>query len=127
MKTFTKASLSLALVAAFSGTPALAAPPPNHAQSEITHLFDTLEKSGCRFGRNGSWYDGAKARSHLASKYDYISARTTLDSAEAFIDLAASRSSLSGQAYEVDCPGAGVRPSAQWLKEELGRYRRQAS
>ena len=127
MTTLTKASLLLALAAAFSGAPAVAAPSPNQARGEITHLFDALEKSGCRFGRNGSWYDGAKARSHLASKYDYLSARATVDSAEAFIELAASRSSMSGQAYEVDCPGAGVRPSAQWLKEELGRYRRQAS
>ncbi len=127
MTTLTKAGLLLALAAAFSGAPAVAAPPPSQAQGEITHLFDALEKSGCRFGRNGSWYDGAKARSHLASKYDYLSARSTVDSAEAFIDLAASRSSMSGQAYEVDCPGAGVRPSAQWLKEELGRYRHQAS
>ena len=117
----------MAVAAAFSAAPAVAAPVPGQARGEITHLFDALEKSGCRFGRNGSWYDGAKARSHLASKYDYLSARTTLDSAEAFVDLAASRSSMSGQAYEVDCPGAGVRPSAQWLKEELGRYRRQAS
>lgn len=127
MTTLAKAGLLLALAVALSGTPAEAAPPPSGAQGEVTHLLDALEKSGCRFGRNGSWYDGAKARSHLASKYDYLSARATLDSAEAFIDLAASRSSSSGQAYEVDCPDAGVRPSAQWLKEELGRYRRQAS
>jgi len=31
-------------------------------QSEIAHLLDYMEKSGCRFCRNGTWYNGRKSR-----------------------------------------------------------------
>ena len=104
---------------------ALAQPTPLAArtQAEIDHLFAYIAASGCRFSRNGSWHDMAEARSHVATKYDWLMARGMIDSAETFIDRAASRSSLSGSDYLVQCPGAPAEPTGGWLKQELARYR----
>ena len=60
-------------------------------------------------------------------KYEYLSGRGAVDSAEAFIEQGASRSSMSGEPYEVQCPGQGSLPSGQWLQEELRRYRQRPS
>ena len=41
------------------------AAPSAAAQREISGLMQALERSGCRFQRNGSWHDAAEAKSHL--------------------------------------------------------------
>lgn len=105
--------------AALLSAAAHAAPP----QTEITHLLDYLAKSGCEFNRNGSWYAGPAARSHLQDKADYLAKRNQLTSAEAFIKLAATESSVSGKPYQVRCGAAAPVPSAAWLGDELKRYR----
>ena len=92
-------------------------------RTEIAALLDRLAASGCRFQRNGQWYAGEQARDHLQRKLDYLAKRTTLTSTEQFIELAATRSSLSGQAYQVQCGEAPALASSAWLLEELGRLR----
>lgn len=105
----------------------LAAGPLAHgqanAQMEIDHLMDFVDRSGCRFFRNGSWYDSHKARSHLEQKRDYLAKRNMLPTAESFIDRAASRSSLSGKPYMVQCGDGPTISSANWLTNELTRFR----
>jgi hypothetical protein len=96
---------------------------PARAQTEIDHLFEYIAKSDCKFSRNGAWHDMVMARSHVNSKYEWLKERGKIDSAESFIDNAATRSSLSGQDYLVQCPGAEATPSASWLKAELKRFR----
>jgi len=56
-------------------------------------------------------------------KYEYLRDRGPIDSAEAFIDNAASRSSLSGMDYQVQCPGNPAVPAGRWLRDELARFR----
>jgi hypothetical protein len=92
------------------------------ATQEINSLLDFVEHSECRFVRNGSEYPGAQARAHLEKKLEYLEERDKITSAENFIDLAATQSSVSGRAYEVRCP-AGVQPADTWLKTELQRQR----
>lgn len=87
---------------------------------EIASLLDFIAASGCTFTRNGTDYDSAAARDHIAMKYDYV--RSRVKTTEEFIEYAASRSSLSGKLYTVDCAGK-VIPSAEWLKAELARLR----
>src|SRR6267143_388200 len=77
---------------------------PVRTQAEIDHLFTYIADSSCRFNRNGSWHDMATAKSHVATKYDWLIGRGMIDSAETFIDKAASRSSFSGSDYLVQCP-----------------------
>jgi len=77
---------------------ARAAPPPA-AETEINHLLGLMENSGCEFFRNGTWYDAQRAAAHLRSKYTALAVNAQIETAEDFIDKAASRSSTSGQDY----------------------------
>ncbi|MCE5977606.1 DUF5329 domain-containing protein [Pseudomonas sp. JR33AA] len=89
---------------------------------EITGLLDFVEHSDCTFVRNGAEYSGPRAREHLEQKLNYLESRNRVKSAEDFIDLAATKSSLSGRAYEVRCSG-GMEPAGIWLRRELQRQR----
>ncbi len=101
----------------------LHAAPGAAARAEIGGLMQALEDSGCRFQRNGSWHDAAEARSHLQRKYDYLLKRGLADSAEQFIERAASRSSISGKPYRVACPGRTEQDAAPWFRQQLLRLR----
>jgi hypothetical protein len=100
---------------------ASAAPTPK-VKAEIAGLMDALSSSGCRFQRNGSWHDADEARAHLQRKYDYLLKKDKVDSAEQFIERAASASSMSGRAYRVRCDGK-EQDAASWLNGQLRRLR----
>lgn len=102
--------------------PSLAAPTPK-AQREIQGLLDALSASSCEFQRNGTWHGRDEARKHLQRKYDYLIKRDLADTAEQFIERAASKSSMSGRAYQVRCPGQPVQPAATWFKARLDALR----
>jgi hypothetical protein len=104
-----------------------AAPLAPRTQAEIDHLLDYIAHSDCRFYRNGSWHGMEEARSHVSTKLEYLRERGQVDSAEAFIEKAASRSSLSGKPYQVECAGMPALASEDWLKAELDRWRRAKS
>ncbi len=87
---------------------------------EIQHLLDYVGGSGCSFVRNGVESDATEARQHLQTKYAY--AKGHVGSAEDFIRLAASRSSMTGEPYLVRC-GTSQFLSGDWLTDELRRYR----
>jgi len=115
--------LALAVLLGSAPTDSIAAPLAS-VQVEIDHLFGYLERSGCRFNRNGTWYAALEASDHLKKKRDYLVRKGLLSTTESFIELAASKSSISGQPYLVECPGAPARESALWFQDELARYRR---
>jgi len=116
---------ALSLAVALHG--AAQAAPDARAQAEIAHLLEYVATPGCQFQRNGSWHDGAEARSHLQQKYDYLVKRKLVTDAESFIARAATESSMSGSAYQVKCGGGKAVASAVWLKEELVRFRGRAA
>lgn len=91
---------------------------------EIEHLFTHLEKSGCEFNRNGSWYTASEATAHLKKKYDYLVKKDMIADAESFIDKAASESSISGKSYQVKCDGKPIVNSKEWFSEELLNFRK---
>lgn len=103
--------------------PAAQAAPPAIAVAEINYLLDFVDRSGCKFYRNGTWYDSHRAQSHLRDKYNYLVARDRIKSAEDFIDQAATQSSFSGQAYQIRCEAGPVVPSNRWLQTALNSYR----
>ena len=118
MKTLLSFSLGLLL-----GLPLLAqAAPSEKAKAEIAGLMDGLAKSGCQFQRNGDWHEAAEARAHLQRKYDYLLKKGKVDSAEQFIERAASASSMSGRAYRVQCNGK-EQDAAIWFDGQLKRLR----
>ena len=101
---------------------ALAAPSPA-AKKEIGQLMDALSHSDCRFQRNGSWYGATEARAHLQRKYDYLLKKDKVDTAEQFIERAASQSSISGKAYRIACPGQPEQTASAWFGARLQALR----
>ncbi len=111
---------------------AFAAAAPAHAgdmvskqsqmDAEVNALLVEMRASGCRFNRNGSWYDAADASEHLNKKYDYL--RSRLSSTEQFIEKGGSTSSMSGKAYQVQCGDAKAVTSGEWLTTRLGELRK---
>jgi hypothetical protein len=89
-------------------------------EEEIAHLLQYIEQSECLFTRNGKEHGSVDAREHIAKKYYYV--RKRVKAAEDFIERAATKSSMTGQAYLVRCEGT-VFPTAEWLKGELERFR----
>lgn len=100
----------------------LQAAPSPLAKAEIDDLLNFVEHSDCRFVRNGSEYPATEARAHLQKKLDYLENKGLVDSAEDFIERAATKSSMSGKAYQVNCPN-GTQDASTWLNTELQRLR----
>ena len=94
------------------------------AQREIDGLLRAVGGSGCHFMRSGSAHSAAEAQQHLHKKYSYLAARNQLASAEDFIDKAATRSSMSGQAYAIRCGDSPSVRSDEWLRGRLQLIRR---
>ena len=113
-----------ALVALASIAPTGRAKAPSPAAREIEQLITALGASGCEFQRNGRWHDAAQAQAHLRQKYEWLRKRDLVDSAEQFIEGAGSKSSSTGHAYQVRCPGRPAVTSAAWLRARLVQIRR---
>lgn len=107
----------------FAVASAVAAPPPG-ASREVEQLIASLGASGCDFQRNGSWYPAKKAEEHLRRKYERLRERNLATTAEQFIERAGTKSSMSGRAYQVRCPGQPVAASAAWLRARLLEMRK---
>ncbi len=112
-----------ALVAGCALGAAAAAPLPPAARAEVDALLGRLQSSGCEFSRNGSWYAGTEARAHLLKKLEFLEGKGQVTTAEQFIALGASASSVSGKPYLVRCAGKPAVPSAGWLTGELQQLR----
>ena len=95
------------------------------AEAEIDYLITSVGESGCTFIRNGSRHEAEDAASHMRLKYRRGKRYAT--TAELFIERLASKSSMSGKLYTIDCPGSEIVPSGEWLAERLQEYRAQAS
>lgn len=104
----------------------IAAPTSAPVRAEIEALLSKLQASGCQFNRNGSWYSGSEAKVHLLRKLEYVEGKGTVQSTEHFIELAASKSSFSGRAYQVRCGGQAPVASQVWLIQQLAFVREPA-
>jgi hypothetical protein len=92
----------------------------NNTEQEIQHLFEFISQSDCIFIRNYTEYPAMEARDHMQTKYDY--AKRWVGSAEQFIERIATKSSISGNRYQVRCQGE-LLYTDNWLRQELERYR----
>lgn len=115
--------LGLLLLGLVFTAAAAAQPLAPATRSEIDGLLSRLETSGCEFNRNGIWYTGGEAKAHLMGKLKYLEDKGMVQTAEQFIERAASSSSMSGQAYLVRCVGAPSVPSSKWLFAQLQAMR----
>jgi len=93
------------------------------SRAEIDHLLEYLGQSECRFERNDKWYEASDAVAHLNRKLSWLLKRGLVDSAEQFIERAASESSRSGKPYQVQCGTGPPVTSREWFTAELERLR----
>ena len=111
--------LSILLTLVLAPLAVTAEPMPAAAKAEVTAAFARLEASGCKFNRNGKWYTGTQAREHLQKKLDYAEKKTSLKTAEEFIAVAASKSSTTGEPYQVKCADKPPVLSSVWLQRQV--------
>ena len=105
-----------------SGTMGTAAETVSPAESTaaIEYLLDLMAGSSLEFVRNGKTHTGAEAATHVRRKYEHYADR--IESPEDFIELAATKSLLSGKLYRVRTTDGAV-PTAEWLSGALAEYR----
>ncbi|MBQ4834751.1 DUF5329 domain-containing protein [Pseudoalteromonas luteoviolacea] len=89
--------------------------------TEVQHLLAFIEAANCQYERNGTMHSAQDAKAHIYKKYNYY--QDDINSAEDFIRLAATKSSLSGKHYQIHCPNKPVTKSSEWLLAELAKYR----
>jgi len=88
--------------------------------ADIEYLLDRVEHSDYIFIRNGSEHNGAEAAKHMRRKYEYFLEKGEIVTVEDFIDLAGTKSLITGRQYLVRLPDDTVLPTADWLHGELG-------
>ena len=112
--------LTVLIFLLFIGSPGYGA-----TQDEIDHLLVFVETSGCVYIRNGKEYSATDAVKHINRKYKRF--EEDIDSAERFIELSATKSTMSSQPYYIQCKGTEKIQSSTWLLLELTRYRSDAN
>lgn len=91
---------------------------------EVKQLIEFVRISNCTFYRNGDWYEAGKAADHIKKKYQYVQKRGLVKTAEDFIKYSATKSSISGKPYLVQCGGESLH-CAEWLRAELAQLRKE--
>lgn len=94
---------------------------PPEQLPEVRHLLQFVAASDCIIERNGSTHTGQDAIAHIQKKYDYF--RDKIRTTEDFIELSASRSTMSGHPYTVRCDSRKPQTTGDWLRQELRQYR----
>ena len=112
--------IQLMLVILFASNTVFADVPSNQVK-EVNHLLAYVKNSGCIINRNGSDHPAEEGVSHIEKKYDYF--RDDISNTEEFIELSATKSTMSGDYYTVKCPGKETIKTQDWLLEELKKYR----
>ncbi|WP_355606740.1 YfeK family protein [Xanthomonas cannabis] len=112
------------LIALLLGTSASAQDISPATTREVSQLFKVLAQSNCEFSRNGVWYAAPKASEHLQRKYAYLQKKGLVTSTESFIELAATKSSMSGTPYQVRCGNAAPVSSQSWFTGKLRELRK---
>ena len=100
----------------FVTTQALALSPEEKARTESL-LTELGKQQNLTFTRNGTEHNAADAESHLRLKLRKTEKR--LNTTEQFIDNVASKSSITGEIYQVKDAQGNVLPANQYLHDLL--------
>ncbi len=84
-------------------------------EQQIQSLIESIGESECSFVRNGKSHTPEASMQHLGRKYLHF--KDDIDSVARFVELAASKSMITGRAYEVQCAGES-QPSSEWLRKQ---------
>lgn len=112
---------SIIIILAAFILPAFASSSNIQMQMEIDHLINYIQSSECIFIRNGKNYSPDEAIEHIKKKYEYF--RNRIDSTEQFIELCATKSTMSNKPYLINCREEEVVECGIWLLRELKRFR----
>jgi len=105
---------------------AVVAAAPAQEQSRIEKLIRYVEsQKTLKFVRNGTEYTAEDAGKFLRGKLEAMGGEVT--TARQFIKRIASRSSMSGQPYQVRLAGGQTMLAEKFLEDELQRIERQPS
>jgi hypothetical protein len=99
-----------------------AAESPTDVERDVNYLLEYVANSDCTFTRNSKRHDGVAAADHLRQKYELD--KRHVHSTELFIDRVASKSSVNGKTYTVNCDGE-TETTERWLNRALAKYRNQ--
>jgi hypothetical protein len=88
----------------------------------IDYLIGQVEKSECKFVRNGDEHTGKEASEHMRAKYNHF--KKEIKTPEDFIAKCASKSELSGKPYMVRKPDGETVKCEEWLKSALEDHRK---
>ena len=90
-------------------------------EKRIEYLLQTVEAlKGAVFIRNGTEYNAKDAGKHLRLKLKLAGAR--VKTAEDFIEVCASRSSFSGDAYKIRLPDGTTTETAPFFRAKLREF-----
>jgi hypothetical protein len=93
----------------------------NSEAARIQHLISSVEAlRGAKFIRNGQDYDGKTAGEHLRLKLRAAGSRVR--TAEDFIRLCASRSSVTGQPYQIRFSDGRILDSETYFNRALTTF-----
>ena len=94
-------------------------PPPE--SRKIEYLITAIESlQNAEFIRNGTAYDGKSAADHLRLKLQKAGSR--VETAEDFIRICASMSSVSGEPYRIRFFDGGLTTSEAYLRQKLAEF-----
>jgi hypothetical protein len=92
----------------------------NSEVQKIDKLINYIEKSNALFIRNGTEYSAKEAANHLRMKCK--KAGNKVKTAKDFIDLIASKSYLSGEAYKMKFKNGSIINTRDMLYNELRKF-----
>jgi hypothetical protein len=101
----------------------LSASPEPSTVAEIRLILDLIAASDCRFNRNGTWHQADAAARHIERKYHAVKKRGLIETTTDFITYTATKSSLTGKDYLVQCGNEPAVTSARWLHAALAELR----
>ncbi len=96
---------------------------PHALEQTVQFLLDYVARSELTFIRNSKRYTSSEAAEHMRAKYQHF--KDKIKTADDFIELAASKSLLSGKLYLVVTEQGEELPSGEWLRDVLADYRTQ--
>lgn len=96
---------------------AVAASPPSEADKIESLIQSIAQLQGAKFVRNGSAHDAKAAADHLRLKLEKAGSR--VKTADDFIRWCGSKSSMSGQPYEIHWDDGRVESSESFLRARL--------
>jgi hypothetical protein len=92
----------------------------NIEKKKIEFLISSVENlKGAKFIRNGSEYDGKEAAAHLRMKLQNV---LVVETADDFIRLCASQSSISGKPYMIRLSDGKTIKSEEYFRKKLKEY-----